>query len=510
MGRAAALGVSTALATTLLTQAGVAQTPKRGGSAKFGLAHGATTDTMDPAGYPDTGTQIPFWGSMSNSLTVVDAKGDIQPDLCESMEAADDAKSWIFKLKKGVTFHNGKNLTPEDVIASFRYHMGANSKSAVKTVLQPITDIKADGKDTVIFTLSGANADFPFIASDYHIPIMPANADGTADWKSGVRTGPFVFGSYEPGVRAKLKRNANYHHEGKPYFDDVEFLTIADITARNNALTTGEVHWIGRTDLKTLNLLTRNPNLEIVEVTGYGHYVYAMDTTVPPFDNADVRSAIKWAINRDEITQKVFLGHGIPGNDNPVAPSVKFASNPQPKYTYDADKAKFYLNKAGMPNLKVDLSVADAAFNGAVDAAVLFQQQAKAAGINLNIIREPNDGYWDNVWLKKPFVADYWGGRPTCDWLFTVVYAKGAAWNETKWANPKFNDLLVTARGETDEKKRAGMYAEMQQLIHDDGGVIVIEFNNYVDAKSKKLMHGPIAANWEADGLRLAERWWFA
>lgn len=307
-----------------------------------------------------------------------------------------------------------------------------------------------------------------------------------------------------------MKRFANYHKTGLPHFDSVEFLTIADLTARSNALNTGEVDWISRADLKTLNLLLRNPKLQKTEVTGYGHYVFPMDVTVPPFDNVNVRTALKWAVNREEITQKVFLGHAIPGNDNPIAPSVEFATDPKPKYTYDPEKAKFYLNKAGMPNLKVDLSVADAAFNGAVDAAVLYQQQAKAAGINLNVVREPNDGYWDNVWLKKPWIAGYWGGRPTCDWLFTVVYAKGAAWNETKWANPRFNELLVQARGDTDDKKRAAMYAEMQQLVHDDGGVIVLVFNNYVDANSKKLAHGPIAANWEGDGLRIAERWWLA
>jgi peptide/nickel transport system substrate-binding protein len=510
MGRAAALGVGTALATTLLSDAGVAATPKKGGSAKFGLAHGATTDTLDPASYPDTGTQVPFWGSMSNGLTEVDAKGNITADLAESMEPADKAATWVFKLRKGAAFHNGKDLTADDVIASYRHHMGPNSKSAVKSVLAAIDDIKADGKGTVVFKLKGGNADFPYLASDYHIPIMPANADGTADWKSGVRTGPFVFQSWDPGVRAKLKRNPHYHKEGKPYFDEVEFLTVADVTARTNALTTGEVHWIGRADLKTLDLLKRNPNIAIAETTGYGHYVLPMDVTVAPFDNVDVRTALKWALNREEIAKKVFLGHALPGNDNPVAPSVKFAVDPKPRYHYDPEKAKFHLKKAGMSNLKVSLSVAEAAFNGAVDAGVLYQEQAKAAGISLNVVREPNDGYWDNVWLKKPWIAGYWSGRPTCDWLFTVVYAKGAAWNETKWANPKFNELLVAARSETDDKKRAGMYAEMQQLIHDDCGVIVLVFNNYVEANSKKLAHNQIAANWEADGLKIAERWWFA
>jgi peptide/nickel transport system substrate-binding protein len=510
MGRAAALGVTTALASTLLAQAGVAAEPKKGGSAKFALAQGSTTDTMDPAAYPDNGTQVPFWGSLSNSLTQVDAKGNITMDLCESMESADAAKTWVCKLRKGVTFHNGKDLTANDVVASFRYHMGKDSKSAAKTILDPVTDIKADDKQTVIFKLSGGNADFPYIASDYHIPIMPGADDGTADWKSGVRTGPFVLGSFEPGVRVRMKRNPNYHISGKPYFDEVEFLAISDVTARTNALTTGEVHWMHRADLKTLGLLGRNPDVAITEVTGYGHYVFPMDVTQPPFDNADVRQALKWAMNREDIAKKVFLGHGVIGNDSPIAPSVKFAADPKPRYSYDPEKAKSLLQKAGMPNLKVNLSVADAAFNGAIDAAVLYQEHAKAAGIDINVVREPNDGYWDNVWLKKPWCADYWGGRPTCDWMFTVVYAKGAAWNETKWANPRFDELLVIARGETDEQKRAGMYAELQQLVHDDGGAIVLEFNNYVDAHSKKLAHGEIAPNWEVDGLRIAERWWFA
>jgi len=510
MGRAAALGVTTAMATTMMARAGIAEEGKRGGSAKFGLAHGATTDSLDPGTYPDTGTQVPFWGGMSNSLTEVDAAGNITGDLAEAMEPGDDAKSWIFTLRKGVTFHSGKDLTPADVIASYRHHMGADSKSAAKSLLEQVDDIVADGKDKVIFKLKGANADFPYICSDYHIPIMPAKDDGTADWQSGVRTGPFVFGSWEPGVRAKLTRNPNYHKTGRPYFDDIECLTIADVTARTNALTTGEVHWIGRPDLKTLNLLQRNPDIAISEVTGYGHYVFPMQVNVAPFDNVDVRTALKWAMNREEIAQKVFLGHATPGNDNPIAPVVKFAIDPQPKYVYDPEKAKFHLKKAGLETLKVDLSVADAAFNGCVDAGVLYQEHAKAAGIEINVVREPNDGYWDNVWLKKPWCASYWSGRPTIDWMVTTVYAKGAAWNETVWANERFNELLVAARGETDEKTRAEMYAEMQQLMHDDGGVIVLVFNNIVEAYSTKLAHGTVAPNWECDGLKIAERWWFA
>ena len=106
---------------------------------------------------------------------------------------------------------------------------------------------------------------------------------------------------------------------------------------------------------------------------------------------------------------------------------MKFAIDPQPVHTYDPDKAKSYLKKAGMENLKVDFSVSDAAFSGGVDAGLLIQESAKAAGIDINLIREPADGYWDNVWLKKPWSLCYWGGRPVADMFMSVSLAADAA-----------------------------------------------------------------------------------
>ncbi len=506
---ALAAGFTVAAADTMFVNA-VRAAPKKGGTARFGLAHGSTTDTLDPGTWPDTFTQTVFWGSAANSLTQVDNKGDINPDLAESFEPSEGATKWVFKLRNGLEFHNGKSVTSSDVMASFHHHMKKDSKSAAKSLLKPITDIKTDGPDTVVFTLDAGNADFPYIVSDYHLPIMQAKDDGDADWQSGIFTGPFKIDKFEPGISASLKRNPNYHWPDLPHFDAVEFLAISDVVARMNALTNGDVQWIGRADLKTLSMLKRNPRLEITEVTGFGHYVFCMNTTVPPFDNHDVRQALKWSVDREEIAKKIFLGHATPGNDNPIAPTVKFAADPKPKHVYDPERAMSHVKKAGLSKLKVDLSVADAAFAGAVDAAVLLKELAAKAGIDINVVREPNDGYWDNVWLKKAFCASYWSGRPTPDWMFSTAYAPGAAWNETFWKNKRFDDLLVIARAETDEKKRSAMYAEMQQIVHDDGGEMVLVFNNYVDACSKKLAHGPLAANWENDGLRIAERWWFA
>src|SRR5262249_37593593 len=158
-----------------------------------------------------------------------------------------------FKLRNGVTFHNGKTVTSNDVVESFRFHMGTNTKSAANSLLTDVADIKADGPNTVIFTVKTATADFPYIASDYHIPIMPAKDGGGVDWQSGIRTGPYMLEKLEVGVSAKMKRNPNYF--GKTYFDEVEVLSIIDVVARSNALTNGEVHYMDRCDLKTLGLL---------------------------------------------------------------------------------------------------------------------------------------------------------------------------------------------------------------------------------------------------------------
>jgi peptide/nickel transport system substrate-binding protein len=262
-------------------------------------------------------------------------------------------------------------------------------------------------------------------------------------------------------------------------------------------------------DLRTLDHLKQMPNIAVSETTGYGHFVFAMNVGVPPFDNPDFRQAVKLSVDRDAILQTVFIGHGVVGNDNPISPSVKFAINPLPQNSYDPQRARALLKKAGLDGVEVELSAANAAFPGAIDAALLWQQHARKAGLNLKVVREPDDSYWDNVWLKKPFVASSWGGRPTCDWMFSAGYAADAAWNETAWKNPRFNQLLCAARSETEETRRAAMYAEMQQLVHDDGGLVNLLFNSNVDAHAKSLTHGRLASNWPMDGAKIAERWWF-
>ncbi|MGI9393768.1 MAG: ABC transporter substrate-binding protein, partial [Boseongicola sp.] len=194
--------------------------------------------------------------------------------------------------------------------------------------------------------------------------------------------------------------------------------------------------------------------------------------------------------------------------------AMPFLNTELPQIEFDPEKAKFHYEKSGHSG-PIQLSAADAAFAGAVDAAQLVAASAAEVGIDIEIVREPNDGYWSNVWNKKGWCACYWGGRPTQDWMFSAAYTNDTEWNDTAWkgteAADRFNELVVMARSETDQAKRKDLYWEAQALLQDDGGAIVAMWANYISAYSKDIGHDDaIAANWENDGGKVAERWWFA
>jgi len=503
-------GVAAAGAIALNAPRGFAASPKKGGHLRIALEHGNTTDSYDPATWDNGASQL-FAYARNGYLTEISTENQLAPSLAENWEASADAKTWTFKLRQGVTFHNGKSLTPEDVIASLDYHRGEDSKSAAKPIVAPIASMKGDGNNVVI-TLEAGNADFPFVLSDYHLAILPSK-DGKIDPTTDIGSGAYKVKSYEPGVRAVVERNPNHWNPDVGHVDSAEILSIVDGAARQNALLTDEVDVIDSVDLNTVHLMKRRPGIIVFTVTGTQHYTFAMDTRAAPFSDNNVRMALKYAIDRKELVEKILNGYGSVGNDHPIGKSNRYIATEEelPQRAYDPDKAKYYLKQAGLDSLEVSLSAADAAFSGAVDAALLYSEKAAKAGITIEVVREPNDGYWSNVWMKKPWSAVYWGGRPTEDWMFSTAYSSGAAWNDTFWENARFNELLVAARSELDETKRRGMYVEMQQLVSNDGGVIVPMFASYVGAHSDKLAHGDsIAANWAMDGNRLIERWWFS
>ncbi len=504
--KAAALGVASAIP-GLFSQNTLAATPKPGGTFKQGLSGGSTSDTLFGVLGGGGTHQVNVQQQLLNNLTEINASGQVVGELAESWDVSADASEWTFQLRKGVEFHNGKSFTAEDVLHSINVHRGEDTTSTGKGLIASVTDIKADGEHTVIFKLSSGNADFPYILSDYHFPIAPAGST-PADWEKGIGTGPFILEEWEPGVKAVTKRNPNYF-KGAANFDRVETLNITDVAARMNAIRTGEVHAIDKPDTKTLHLMEKVPGIIINELAGNAHYTFPMLMDTAPFDNHDVRQALKYSIDRQAILDTVLNGHGYIGNDHPISRSQRYFAKDLPQRSYDIDKAKYHLKKAGLPKLDVKLAAADI-YAGGVDAATLFKEHAAKAGITFNIDRVSTDGYWSKVWNAVPFCVSYWAGRPTEDLMLSLAYSSDSAWNETHWKNETFEKLLVSARAELDEAKRADMYAEMQRMISDEGGLIAPVFANTINVFSDKLgTPTDIASNLEMDGQKNFERWWF-
>lgn len=504
--RAAVLGFGAAVGPHLLAATARATAPKSGGRLKLGVNGAHTTDSLDPATTSNQMPMIMTW-QLRNNLVEIDHLSNPIPELAESWEASPQADRWVFKLRRGIEFHNGKTMRAEDVVFSINHHRSKQSKSVAKSLLTPVKMIKADGPYTVIFELEGGYADFPYILSDFHLVIVP---EGTQDkeFEKGIGTGGYILQDYEPGVRALVRRNPHYWKSGRAHFDEVETIGIMDISARTNAMMNGQIDVMNQCDLRTVHLLEKKPGINIVEAKGPGHFTLPMRTDRAPFNDNNVRLAFKYAIDRKSMLQTILRNYGMVGNDHPISPSYRFYAD-LPQRAYDPEKAKFLMKKAGRLDHTFNLHAADAAYRGAVDMAVLYKEQAGKAGININVVREPDDGYWSNVWMKKDFCIAFWLGRQTVDWMFSLGYAADSSWNESFWRHESFNQLLAEARKELNEAKRREMYTEMQQIVSDEGGAVIPLFASYVYAARKSLAHGHIAANYELDGYRLAERWWF-
>jgi peptide/nickel transport system substrate-binding protein len=507
MNYSMAAGLSASAATGLwMTQAKAA--PSRGGTFRLGAHDGNTGDTHDPGTYV-TFSMIQLIHTFRSYLTLIEPDGSLGPDVATEWSATPDAKTWTFKLNDRATFHSGAKVTANDVIASLNHHRGDDSTSAAKALLSDVVDIVDNGDHSITVTLGSGNADLPWLMTDYHFAICPANDDGSLNWQSGDGCGPYRLVETEFGVRYSLVRHDDWHLDGA-YFDEVVITVLNDPNARQTALVTGDVDAITQLELKTLSLLQRDPNIEIDNVPSAAAITMPMMCDTAPFDNVDVRNAMKLAMNRQEIIEKITFNTATMGNDFHHSPAMPYWPDDIPQREYDPDEAKALLAKAGAEGLSVEIKVADSVFSGAVDMCILYAEQAKAAGINVNVNRVPSDGYYSDVWLKDPWCVVQWGARPTPDVMYSLAYKDDAAWNESRWQNERFNELLLQAKSELDNDKRAEMYREMGMLARNDGGTLIPFFPNFVYARRKNVQHGPeLAASWQMDGARAASRWWF-
>lgn len=510
--RSVLLGASALGATSLLGLSGqplrAQETPQKGGTFRFAIADYDSGETLDPQVNESKFMQNLQY-QIRNCLIEVGPGGVLVPELATEWEGNDDSTVWVFKLREGVDFHDGKPFTAEDAVFSVNIHRGADTVSVNKSLLEQVSDVQATGPHEMTVTLSLPNASFASVFSMNPMLMVPA---GTTDFDKGVGTGGYILEVYEPGVRSRVTRNPNYWKENRAHFDSVEMLAVRDVNARTTALQTGEIDAMNNVDTATAPLVQAMPGIDLVQTQGKVHYCYSMFTTDPAYQDNDVRMAMKLAIDRQDIVDKILNGFGSIANDQPIGSAYPDFNPNLPQHAYDPDKARSLMKKAGMEGHKHRLHVSETPFAGATDGAQLFSQHAAAAGIDIEVVREPEDGYWTKIWGQTPFFAERWSGRANEDLMLTLAYSRESigSWNATAWDNEAFNTALVAARAEKDDQKRRELLWECQAILSAEGGMIAPVWADYIDAKSSKVSTGPeVAGDWDLDGNRAAERWWF-
>lgn len=452
--------------------------PRHGGTIR--IAYSGPPGRLDPAlvvGSEENLTNFAVYEGLAR------LPGTLTPEpvLAQSWQASDDLTTWTFQLREGVRFHHGTQFTATDVVYTFERVLDPALGSPARTNVPYIESVEEVDTHTVRFHLSSPNAEFPSVMCTYHFHIVPHDRTEQQIAEEALGTGPFRLVEYAPGDRIRFERNEDYWDEGLPYLDGLQQVHIPEQVTQLSALSAGSIDVMHNLGFENLATVEADPNLKVSQ-TPSGLYVpLVMRVSEEPFTDIRVRQALKLCVDRPGTLQLVTQGRGELGNDQPVPPVSPFwADIPIPEQNHE--RARELLAEAGYPD-GLDLTLYTSPIrSNMVQTAVAFQEMAKPAGIRIEIQRTPTDVYWSEYWLKVPFCVSSWGLRPTADETLSIAYHSAAPWNESDFQNPELDRLIEEARGEPNEERRAELYAQAQQLLHDEGGSIISFYLPFMSA----------------------------
>ncbi|WP_162913211.1 ABC transporter substrate-binding protein [Rhodospirillaceae bacterium SYSU D60014] len=421
--------------------------------------------------------------ALYEKLTDVDNSYQVVPVLAERWEPNEEGTVWTFHLREGVKFHDGSDFDASDVVYSFRRALDPNTGSGAVSVLNFMTpeQIEAVDSDTVRFSLDEPVVELPLLISTKFAAIVPDGATHDELQKNPVGTGPFMIESFSPGQPSvTVKAFPDYWQEGKPKSPCLRFSGISEPISRAAALLSGQADLAVAIDPVAIKMLEDDPNITLVQSPSGTVMTLSMWVDTPPFDDIRVRRALKLVVDRQQMLDTALIGYGETGSDNPIPPSSAEAYRTEP-IQRDVEKAKELLKEAGYPDgLEIDLYTSDA-YPSMLDIAQVYKEMAVDAGIKVNLITTPAESYWEEIWLKKPFVSSSWGGRAAAEAL-SIAYRCDTAYPETHWCREDFEALLDEASRTIDPEKRREIYKEAQRVLAEEGGVIVPVFLPIVSA----------------------------
>ena len=473
----AAAAAAAALQPVTLAGSGAASAaPKRGGTLK--IAWASSPLSIDPA-YAVSGDEYMITAAIYDNLTRVDEKFVVHPQLASGWSSNAHGDVWTFNLRRGVKFHHGRELNARDVVFTFERILDPKNGSPARTSVGPIDKIEAADDYTVRFRLSIPYADLPISLGTTYARILPA--DRAALIKTAPSgTGPFRLAEFRPGAYTRMVRFQNYWDPGRPYLDELWEVNMPAMAAQVAALTGGSVHAMFEVPASYMPAL-QTPGVSAVSVKSPGFQPLTMNNAEKPFNDARVRQALKYLVDRDALIKAVWQGHASTGEDHSVPSFSPYYAATTPTHTYDVAKAKSLLAEAGYGSgLNIELWTSNERV-GLQELAVAYQQMAAPAGVRIDVKNVPWSVHVATVYKKKPFYANNWFGRASIDETLYPYFRTGGGFNDA-YSNKDVDMLLDTGRATTDFKKRKEFYARAEQVIHVDGPWVVPYFTMYTAA----------------------------
>ncbi len=455
--------------------------PRVGGRIRVAGTSSSTADTLDPA-KGALGTDYVRHFMLYSGLTELDRDLNPYPALAETI-VSDNQLVWHVKLRQGVQFHDGKSLDAADVVFTLMRHKDPAVGSKMLQIARQFKEVKATGPLELWIELSGPNADLPTILAQSHFLIVP---EGQTDFSTANGTGPFRLVEFQPGIRTIVRRNANFWKPGKPYLEEIELIGIPDEVSRVNALLSGDVQLINAVNPRSARRVREDPGYGIIETKSglYTNLILRQDHH--PTSNPDFVAAIKYLLDRPLINRALFRDYATIANDQPIPPFHPYYRDDLPQTGLDLDRAKWHLQRSGLVGVRLPVYASPAA-EGSVDMASVLQEYGARVGLRLAVNRVPADGYWSTHWMKHPMGFGNSNPRPTADMIFSLFYKSDAVWNESGWQNPRFDSLLLEARGESDHARRKQLYGEMQGLVREHCGSAIPVFISLLDGYDQRL-----------------------